>query len=87
MFCTYPVQKFISIGISMFTSTLWHQSLKYDLIHSLALPLFNRNLIRTVTYHGEHNQRLLLNHTESLPELLRYLEHLTIHYLIHSLLL
>jgi len=39
-----------------------------------------------VTY-GEHNQRLLLNHIKSLPELIRYLEHLPFHYLIHGLLL
>ena len=44
-------------------------------------------LIWTVTYHGEHKQRLLLNHIKSLPELIRYLEHLPFHYLIHSLLL
>jgi len=39
----------------MFTSTLWYLSLKYDLIHSLALLVFfNRNLIWTVVYHDEH---------------------------------
>jgi hypothetical protein len=38
-------------------------------------------------YYGEHNQRLLLNHIISLSELIRYLEHLPLNYLIHSLLL
>jgi len=39
-----------------------------------------------VTYHGEHNQKLLLNHIKSLPEFIPYLEHLQFHYLIHRLL-
>jgi len=63
----------------MFTSTLLYISLKYDLIHSLALPVFNRNLTWTVTYHGEHNQRLLLNHIKSLREVICYLQHLAFH--------
>ena len=38
-------------------------------------------------YHGGHNQRFLLIHVKSLPELIRYLEHLSCNYLSHSLLL
>jgi len=40
-----------------------------------------------MTYHGEHNQRLLLNHIESLPEVISYLEHVPCNYLNRSLLL
>jgi len=32
----------------------------------------------TVTYHGEHKKDFFLNHINSLPEQIRYLEHFTI---------
>ena len=57
------------------------------LVRAKPAPIEPQNLIWTVTYHGDHNQRLLLNHVKSLPELIRYLQHLFFHQLIHSLLL